>query len=62
MVPTSGRATEFCSETTQTGKVVPRTSANAAISDSRAHSGKVVSVRPRAHSAAQDVPIIATRL
>ena len=50
-VPTCGRATEFCSETTLTGNVVPSPSANTDSSTSSAHSGSVVSAE-RATAAA----------
>ena len=43
-VPTWARDTEFCSETTLTGNVVPRPSANTDSSTSSAHSGSAVSV------------------
>ena len=42
-VPICERATEFCSETTLTGNVVPRPSANTDSSTSSPHSGSVVS-------------------
>ena len=61
-MPIWARVTEFCSDTTLTGKVVPRPSANTDITASRPHSGSVVNAMAKPLTAASDVPAMATRL
>ena len=61
-VPICGRATEFCSETTLTGNVVPRPSAKIDSTTNNPHRGSIVSARTQPEIAATDVPIMATRL
>ena len=61
-VPICARATEFCSETTLTGNVVPSPSANSDSTISKTHSGSVVTVSTAPKIAAAEVPAIATRL
>jgi len=61
-VPIWARATEFCSETTLTGNVVPNPSENSDSTTSKPHSGSVVTVSTAPKIAAAEVPAIATRL
>ena len=61
-VPICARATEFCSETTLTGNVVPSPSANSDSTTSKPHSGSVVTVNIAPKIVAADVPAMATRL
>ena len=61
-MPIWARATEFCSETTLTGNVVPSPSANSDSTIRNPHSGSVVTVSTTPKVVAAEVPAIATRL